>query len=310
MSIPVVDFTSFKLDKSHVSDEDLEKLGVELRAAFTGVGFVYLANTGIVQSEVDKVMAISKKFFLLPEEKKRPFERGNFANSNHGWVSFGRERLNPRRPGDLKESFNISSLCPDINWPSDGVAEFRETLKSFYLRCEDLSLRVLKLMALSLDLNPDVFLEAHTCMSTDDNATTLRTLYYPPVDTGCVKDSQVRCGEHSDYGSITLLFQGPEGGLQVQSRTGTYLSVPSIPGTVLVNIADLMQRWTGDVFISAVHRVLLPSDGDSSSRQSLAFFVHPDDQAVITCCDGSNKYPPVKALDYLMERFGESYGST
>ncbi|XP_042599850.1 2-oxoglutarate-dependent dioxygenase htyE-like [Cyprinus carpio] len=163
-------------------------------------------------------------------------------------------------------------------------------------------------MALGLNLEAEVFLSAHKHIGSDGNGTTLRTLYYPPVNSTCVKENQLRCGEHSDYGSITLVFQSSEGGLQVLNRAGEFISAPSIPGTVLINIADLMQRWTSDIYVSAVHRVLLPPAGDSSTRQSLAFFVQPDDEAMISCCDGSDKYPPVKSVDYLLSRFKESYG--
>ncbi|XP_073709634.1 uncharacterized protein [Misgurnus anguillicaudatus] len=254
-------------------------------------------------------MSVSKKFFSLPENMKTPFKRGNFScDVNHGWVSLETESLNPLRPGDLKEAFNITSMKADINWPFEGVEDFRDVHMSFFLRCKDLSLRVLRVMALGLGLDADVFLKAHKHIATDMNRTTLRTLYYPPVKSDCAKQDQVRCGEHSDYGSITLVFQSPEGGLQVLSRTGEYISAPAIPGTVLINIADLMQRWTSDVFVSAVHRVLLHPEGNSNTRQSLAFFVHPDDEANISCCDGSDKYPPVNSLDYLLSRFKDSYG--
>lgn len=113
--------------------------------------------------------------------------------------------------------------------------------------------------------------------SADQNGTTLRCLFYPPVNRENAKEGQLRCGEHSDYGSITLLFQGSDGlqvtpplchthvgssrnlrvdphvlNVQVRSRSGEFISVPIIPGAVLVNIADLMQRWTSDHFVSAV----------------------------------------------------------
>ncbi|XP_016301346.1 UPF0676 protein C1494.01-like [Sinocyclocheilus anshuiensis] len=309
MEIPVVDVSVYELEKTNVSVDNLEKISAELRRAFTEVGFVYLKNTGINQDEVDKVMGVSKKFFCLPESMKKPFSRSSFScNGNHGWVSVETESLNPRRHGDLKEAFNTASLCSDINWPSEGVDDFRDVQVSFFLRCKELSLRVLRLMALGLGLEAEVFLSAHKHIGSDVNGTTLRALYYPPVNSTCVKGNQLRCGEHSDYGSITLVFQSPEGGLQVLNRAGEYISAPSIPGTVLINIADLMQRWTSDVYVSAVHRVLLPPAGDSGTRQSLAFFVQPDDEAIISCCDGSDKYPPVKSVDYLLSRFKDSYG--
>ncbi|XP_073706260.1 uncharacterized protein [Garra rufa] len=308
MEIPVVDFSVYEVGKTNVSDDSLKKLGDELKRAFTEVGFVYLKNTGISQDEVDKVMGVSKKFFCLPESMKKPFSRGTFScDENHGWVSLETESLNPQRPGDLK-AFNATCVRADINWPSEGVEDFRVVHVSFFLRCKELSLRVLRVMALGLGLEAEVFVSEHKHIGSDLNKTTLRTLYYPPVNSTCAKENQVRCGEHSDYGSITLLFQSKKDGLQVRNLAGEFISAPSIPGTVLINIADLMQRWTSDVYVSAVHRVLLPPAGDSSTRQSLAFFVHPDNEAIITCCDGSNKYPPINSVDYLLSRFQDSYG--
>ncbi|KAM9351536.1 uncharacterized protein ABDE67_006406 [Symphorus nematophorus] len=308
MSIPVVDFGAYSLNQKDVSDEQMHNLSEELKKAFTEVGFVFLQNTGITQEEVDRVMAITKKFFLQPDELKRPFSRSSFVNSvNHGWVSLETERLNPRRPGDLKESFNVTSFHPDIKWPSGALSGFKEIQTSFFMLCKELSLRVLRVLAHSLGLDPEVFLSAHRFIGTDENGTTLRSLYYPPVDSEKAKEGQLRCGEHSDYGSITLLFQSSEG-VQVRQRSGEFICAPCIPGAVLVNIADLMQRWTSDKFISVVHRVLLPSAGDSSTRQSMAFFVQPDEEALITCCDGSDKYPPVTGGAYLIERFNDTYG--
>ncbi|KAJ8343431.1 hypothetical protein SKAU_G00307600 [Synaphobranchus kaupii] len=308
MNIPVVDFDVYRVGVDDVADEKLNVLCKELKTAFTEVGFVYLKNTGIAQQEVDAVMDISKKFFLLPDEAKIPFHRGNHADPIHGWVSSGTERLNPLRACDLKEAFNITSLHPSVKWPSEeALPGFRAMQVSFFLRCKDLSLRVLRVLGLSLGLDPEVFLSKHTQVGGEQNASTFRILYYPPVRAESVEDGQVRCGEHSDYGTITLLMQGPGEGLQVLPRSGDYISAPSIPGTVLINIADLLQRWTADVFISAKHRVLLPPPGDMSARQSVAFFLYPDDEAVITCCNGVDKYPPVKAVDYLNERLKDAY---
>ncbi|XP_053741863.1 uncharacterized protein si:dkey-10o6.2 isoform X2 [Synchiropus splendidus] len=305
MEIPVLDFSVFQLGVEDVSDQALQKLCAEIKAAFTEVGFVFLKNTGVSQGEVDAVMVESMKFFLLPDDQKRAFSRNSFPNNaNHGWVSLELERLNPQRPGDLKEAFNAASFHPDIKWPSP---EFQKVQTSFFQKCTELSLRVLRVMALSLDLHPSVFLDAHRLIGTDKNGTTLRSLFYPPLKSEEAKEGQLRCGEHSDYGSITLLFQSAEG-LQVRHRSGEFVSAPMVPGAVLVNIADLMQRWTSDTFVSVLHRVLLPPAGDDSTRQSLAYFLQPDDSALITCCDGSNKYPPVKSGDYLTQRFLSSYG--
>ncbi|XP_060892052.1 uncharacterized protein LOC132972920 isoform X2 [Labrus mixtus] len=305
MSIPIVDFAAFSINKRRFSNRRLPALSKQLETAFTEVGFVILKNTGINHAEVARVMEVSKEFFLMPKEQKEPFRRSSFSESeNHGWVSLETESLNPPRPGDLKEAYNITSLQSDIKWPP---APFKDIHTSFYQRCKKLGLRVLRVMAHSLHQDPEVFLHTHGQIGSNKNATTLRSLYYPPVKCEEAKEGQLRCGEHSDYGSITLLFQGSEG-LQVLSRSGEFIDAPCIPGAVLVNIADLMQRWTSDRFVSVRHRVLLPTAGDHRTRQSLAFFVHPDDKALISCCDGSDKYPPVTADEYLKERFRKSYG--
>ncbi|KAJ8249136.1 hypothetical protein GJAV_G00231550 [Gymnothorax javanicus] len=308
MRIPVVDFEVYKLGVEDVADEGLRALSAELKSAFTEVGFAYLKNTGISQQEIDAIMDISKKFFLLPEEEKLSLLRGT-SHANHGYVRSGTERLNACRPCDLKESFNITPWTSSAKWPSEELLPgFQEMQMGFFQRCKELSLHVLRVLGLSLGLDSDVFLCKHTRIGADQNGTTLRILNYPPVKAESVEDGQVRCGEHSDFGTFTMVFQGPGGGLQVLSRSGEYISAPTIPGTVLINIADLLQRWTGDVFVSAVHRVMLPPSGENRGRQSVVFFVHPDDEATIICCDGSNKYPPVNALEYLNERFRSSYG--
>uniref|UniRef100_A0A3P9K1E0 Si:dkey-10o6.2 n=1 Tax=Oryzias latipes TaxID=8090 RepID=A0A3P9K1E0_ORYLA len=308
MNIPVVDFSSYSLEKEDVPDEQLHALVTELRAAFTEVGFVFLHNYGIAQELVDRAMETSRQFFLQPDEEKQPFSRGNFENCfNHGWVSMETESLNPSRPGDLKEAFNISSLDPEIKWPSK---HFQEVHTSFFQLCKELSLRVLKVVALSLNLQPDVILSAHKFIGTSNkNGTTLRALYYPPLNSENPKEGQIRCGEHTDYGTFTLLFQGSEG-LQVCGRSGEFFPAPNIPGAILLNIADLLQRWTSDQYISVCHRVLLPPAGDSCTRQSLAFFLHPDDEAVITCLDGSNKYPPITAEAHALKKLRDSYGKS
>uniref|UniRef100_A0A3B4BE22 Fe2OG dioxygenase domain-containing protein n=1 Tax=Periophthalmus magnuspinnatus TaxID=409849 RepID=A0A3B4BE22_9GOBI len=301
-AIPVLDFGVYSLecDPESVSETELKRLSQKIYEAFTRVGFVFLKNTGITHEEVRKGILVRNIWGC------NVFS--GYDCGNHGWVSMETERLNPARPGDLKESFNTTLLSPDILWPTGGtLSDFREVHTSFFHRCTALGLRVLRLLALSLHLPPETFVKDHSKIGELENCTTLRSNFYPPIDAGQAKPGQLRCGEHSDYGSITLLFQSSPG-IQVRSVSGEFISAPCLPGAVLVNIADLMQRWTSDTFISAVHRVQLPPPGDSSQRQSLAFFMQPDDSAVISCCDGSNKYPPIRSDQYIHQRFEDSYG--
>jgi len=312
--IPVVDISAC------ISCSDLTRggRGVEqcidkIIQAFTDVGFVYVINHGISISQIETAKKTAKTFFDLPVSQKSKFTRKGAAeygndSSNNGWVKCGTESLNPDRPGDYKECFNMTTE-DDMVWPDDIVQDFSLVFKSFYGACSRLSTILLQIMALGLKQDIDEFTNMHTFNEETRNATTLRCLLYPALTGVDLCAGQVRCGEHSDYGSITLLFQDDIGGLEVLRRDGQYIPATPVQDSIIINVGDLMQRWTSDKLISTKHRVLLPKDDrvKSTARQSLAFFVHPDDHCVIKCIDGSDKYPPITSLQYLRDRLNATY---
>ncbi|KAI8507810.1 hypothetical protein Bbelb_140500 [Branchiostoma belcheri] len=302
--IPVVDFLPYSLVNHCADDDQLAALAGQLIHAFSTTGFVYLWHHGIPAAQIERVFQVSEKFFALPKDTKEKYARP--ADNNHGWVTLERESLNPSRPGDLKEAFNVTWVENPPAWPMAELPEFRDTVLDFYDKCRKLSLHILELVARGLHVK-DVkgFVDSHKLIGSGPNATALRLLHYPPVPAE-TKPDQVRCGEHSDYGSITLLFQDKVPGLEVRNREGVYVQAPIIENAVLVNIGDLMQRWTSDRLVSTKHRVLLPTDR-GQMRQSLAFFVHPDDEVMISCLDGSNKYEAITAKGYLEQRFAATY---
>jgi len=282
--------------------------------AFTDVGFVYLVNHGIPRSRVHSARETAKNFFNAPESKKSRFTRKGAAadgsgSSNNGWVRLGSESLNPERPGDYKECFNITTE-DDMGWPDELVTEFSTEFTSFYQSCSRVASVLLQMMALGLKQDVEEFSKMHSFNKEIKNATTLRCLYYPPITEKLgLAEGQVRCGEHTDYGSITLLFQDSVGGLEVCSRDGQFVPATPIEDSIIVNVGDLMQRWTADKLVSTKHRVLIPPNEltQSTSRMSMAFFVHPDDECVIRCTDGSEKYPAVTSWQYLQDRFNATY---
>ncbi|XP_078405414.1 uncharacterized protein LOC144684892 [Cetorhinus maximus] len=167
----------------------------------------------------------------------------------------------------------------------------------------------MKVIALGLGLETDLFINKHKEISSNQNPTTLRTAYYPSIQKSSVKEYQMRCGEHSDYGTFTLLFQDQNGGLEVMHKFGQYIAAPYIQNTVLLNIGNLLQRWTSDTLISTKHRVPIPQSDDmlNSPRQSVAFFVHPDHIAILACCDGLDKYPPIISIQCLKATHSEIF---
>ncbi|XP_078356702.1 uncharacterized protein LOC144641550 [Oculina patagonica] len=311
--IPVVDFSAMSLKNKHAlneNDEAIKDLADQIYQAFSTIGFVYLKNHGIPQEVIDSGFEVYDKFFSLSADVKKKYAKKDGKTPN-GWDELERESTNPDRPGDLKESFDVGAVDDEnFNWPNAEVPDFQSSVSSIYKHLADLGLRVLSLMAVGLDLKPDSFAYAYDKRGTLLGGTQLRCNYYPMItDISKVKPGQIRCGEHTDYGGIALLIQDNAGGLEVSHVSGEFVAATPMEGTVVVNIGDLMQRWTSDKLKSTVHRVLIPENEIKrrSPRRSLAFFVDPDISALITCMDGSNKYPPITSGEWMQYRLQETY---
>ncbi|XP_020632102.1 UPF0676 protein C1494.01-like isoform X2 [Orbicella faveolata] len=222
--IPVVDFGIMGLNCQNPPslDEDSVKLLAEkIYTAFSTIGFVYLTKHGISDAEISEVRRVGDGFFHLPTDVKKQFTRPSDGR-NFGWVSLERESLNPQRPGDLKEAYNVCELEDESQkWPDQQVPDFRPTVTSFFNKCKNLTFRILDVVGIGLKLqDPKWLAQVHGSIGTSGNPTALRLLYYPPLpEESIIKPEQVRCGEHSDYGSITLLFQDSVGGLEVSNGT-------------------------------------------------------------------------------------------
>ncbi|XP_020632104.1 UPF0676 protein C1494.01-like isoform X3 [Orbicella faveolata] len=220
--IPVVDFGIMGLNCQNPPslDEDSVKLLAEkIYTAFSTIGFVYLTKHGISDAEISEVRRVGDGFFHLPTDVKKQFTRPSDGR-NFGWVSLERESLNPQRPGDLKEAYNVCELEDESQkWPDQQVPDFRPTVTSFFNKCKNLTFRILDVVGIGLKLqDPKWLAQVHGSIGTSGNPTALRLLYYPPLpEESIIKPEQVRCGEHSDYGSITLLFQDSVGGLEVSN---------------------------------------------------------------------------------------------
>ncbi|XP_052820395.1 uncharacterized protein LOC128246243 [Mya arenaria] len=229
------------------------------------------------------------------------------VDSYYGWIAVEREKLNPERPGDLKEAVNFNPADDSDDWPD---VEFQQTSMDMFQRCTKLSQRVCDALSVGVGLRWCFLRDAHKCAVKKGSATTLRSLYYPPIPEGSPsKPGQIRAGEHSDYGSISLVFQDDIGGLEANIPGTGYVPATPISGTVLVNIGDLLQRWTSDKLLATKHRVVVPENeiGRKKCRQSIVFFFYPDYDYLIKCVDGSDKYDPITGLDYLKYRYSVTF---
>ncbi|MBE9204972.1 isopenicillin N synthase family oxygenase [Nostoc sp. LEGE 06077] len=296
--IPIIDLATFI--KSDIKSQQV--VAREIYDACHKIGFMYLQNSGISKDLIAQVFSHSKSLFNLPLAAKQKLAWKNEL-SNIGYVGIERERLDPNQPGDLKEAFNFSQA--ELLTLESPVYE--PDIFVFYQACTELANKILQALALALELPKDFFSIRH-----NQQNHTLRLLHYPLFQTP-PKLGQIRAGEHSDYGSITLLFQDDVGGLEVKTTAGEWMSAPTIPDTVIVNTGDLMQRWTNDVFCSTKHRVIIPHNHKlERSRYSIAFFCHPNDDTEITCLETCQKegkpiYPPILAGEYLLSRLQATY---
>ncbi|HLP89554.1 MAG TPA: 2-oxoglutarate and iron-dependent oxygenase domain-containing protein [Nostocaceae cyanobacterium] len=296
MQIPLINLAAF----TNGNLETRQIIAKQIYQACQEIGFMYLQNFSISSELIEQVFNQSQHFFNLPLETKQQLAWTD-KYSNVGYVGIERESLNPQQPGDLKEAFNILAAKQESNHPAFSPAKNAQIL-GFMQACTALAHTVLEAFALALELPIDYFTTRH-----NQQNHTLRLLHYPPLTTP-VKPGQIRAGEHSDYGSITLLFQDLMGGLELQTKDGKWITAPSIPQTVIVNTGDLMQRWTNRVFCSTKHRVILPDDSrNQKSRYSIAFFCHPNHDTEIACLESckkepSDNYPPILAGEYLISR--------
>lgn len=283
-----------------------------LGRAFREIGFACVTNHGIPDALIDGTFAAAATFFALPDAAKSQLSIAHNPH-NRGWAATGSERLDPTSGQiDRKQAFNVGlDLPPDdprvtsgqpfrgVNvWPD--LPAFRDTVLDYYRACLTLGLRVMALVARDLDLPPD-----HFYASFSAPLATLRLLSYPAA-TGA--EGEIGAGAHTDYGAVTLLGTDGAPGLQVKPRGEDWIDVPHVPGGYVVNIGDALEKWSNGTYVSTPHRVLPPP----RPRQSLAFFLDPDPDAVLSPLPGTGttEAPPIAMAEHLSTRLNATYGAS
>jgi len=301
--IPVIDFAQYRSPELSVR----QQVAHQIRHACTHVGFLYLKHHGIPQPLIEKLFAVSKQFFDLPLEVKNQIPWDS-PECNCGYIGMQTQHLDPSETGDLMEAYNIGLLQPHASekWLTDQLT-LNQTLLEFYAVGANVCHQIMRAFALSLGLPESFFESTH-----DQHYSTVRLLHYPSAPANGIP-GQIRAGAHSDYGTITLLFQDDVGGLEILQE-GNWLPAPYIPGTVIVNTGDLMERWTNNVFRSTKHRVVVPPEPEARrSRYSATFFYRPNIDADIVCLEPCCKsgqtplYPPTTTREHLINCLKASY---
>ena len=272
----------------------------KIEEAYTTVGFAVFTNALDAQEATKMKMwqQSMQDFFALPMETKQKYPYAN--ETNLGYSMVGHENVDPTAPKDIKESYNYNNTrMPDELWPTE-LPTFKQSALDSISIADKLTLRILSMFDVILNTGTTL-VDAHKHMFN-----TTRILHYPAY-TGPLLDKQMRIGEHSDYGTITLLWQiNDVPGLEVQDLEGTWHSVPYADDGVVVNIGDLLQRWTNDYFKSTKHRVV--NTHIDQERFSMPHFVDPQPGTIVkNLTKEPDKYEPIESKEYLMWRLAQSY---
>ena len=309
---PIVDVSGL------MSDDTAAQMRVarEMRLVCEDLGFLYISGHGVPDALIAAAFAASREFHALPLEAKMKLKMNT---AHRGYMPLATSTIVTssvavvRKP-NLSESLMVMhELPPDdpgvlagdplqgLNqWPAE-LPSFRERVLAYNHAVETLAKRLTRGVALAFDLPADCF-EPHFRRPT----TWLRLLHYPPQPPES-PDDEFGSAPHTDYGFLTILAQDDNGGLEVRARDGGWIPAPPTPGTFVVNVADILMRWTNGILASTPHRVRNISGRD---RYSLPFFYDPDMSCLVAPLPGvkgESNWAPVTFGEYVMERLDKNY---
>jgi len=309
MSIPVVDLAQF----TQGSDSERTAFVYELGRAYEDVGFVAVKNHGIPEELIEELYRYVQEFFRMPSSLKCAYEKPELAGQR-GYTSFGKEHAKGSDAPDLKEFYQYGQTVEDDDpvvseYPSNVVVnevpQFTPTLFRAYRNFEKSGRALLKAIALYLGLDENYF-EPFVV----NGNSILRAIHYPPITQE--PKSAIRAEQHEDINLITLLVGASAEGLQIQTLNGDWVAVTALPGQIVVNVGDMLQRLTNNRLRSTTHRVVNPPrEKWGSSRFSIPFFLHPKSSMSLACLkdcidtDHPKAYDDATAGEYLDERLRE-----
>lgn len=270
-SIPNLNFAKWSQGTENEKAEFVKELG----AAYTDIGFITIRNHGFGEDVQDELYHKAAEFFGLEKSIKAAYEIDGLAGQR-GYTSFGKEHAKGNEAADLKEFWQVGQPNPAYEGPeyhnNVSVAELPEFAPSFklaYQQLEGIGRELLKAIAVYLELDINYF-ESWV----QGGNSILRAIHYPPItiDPG----NSVRAGQHEDINLITLLMGASAEGLQVLNKNNEWIGITAIPGSLVVNVGDMLQRLTNGVMKSTTHRVVNPPrEKWGTSRYSIPFFLHP-----------------------------------
>lgn len=315
MSIPVIDLTAALTPGAARSAE----VAAAIRQAAMHTGFFYIRNHGVAAEQVARQFALAAELMAVPDSSKQALSVLNSADMR-GYETTGAQTLDANAHPDVKESFQCGMEYPaehpyalaryhgygPSQWPAE-VPHAKAQCAQYSAEMLRLSCRLMQLIALSLGLD-----EHHFDDDCIDPMVSLRMIRYPrhPADAD---ERTFGAGAHTDWGAVTILAQDQHGGLEVRLPDGSWAPATPIEGTFVVNLGDMIPRWTNDLYLSTLHRVRNVHSG-GQPRYSIPFFFEPHFLARIEALPGTvpageqPRYASCTSGEHLVEMYHRTYG--
>ena len=303
--LPVVDITDLR------SGGDGKAVARQLHLASQTLGFIYIKGHGIADALIDQARSTAYDFFRASPQEKSTVK---VSAKHRGWLGRGGAKMQDDAKADLKESFiwgyeDQTGILPDDHdlrgpnlWP-ELLPEMRVHSMAYFEEAHQVAHHLMRGFALGLDLPEDFFVQ------TASRPLSRASYVYYPAQPEELGEEQFGVGPHTDFGVLTVLCQDAVGGLQVQTVSGDWIEAPPMPGTLIVNVADLLARWTGGSYKSTPHRVV---NASGRERLSLVLAFDPNPETVIDARsvlgqDHAGLEPPITCGDYLTWRFNKAF---
>ncbi len=302
-TIPVIDITPLR------EGAGTREVAAALHQASQGLGFIYIRGHGIPDTLIDEARCAAFDFFRADQSKKTEVL---ISSSHRGWLKPGQAKMDDDARVDLKESFiwgyqnnqeralQGHPLRGANQWPGF-VPSLEDCSMAYFTAADQVARHLLRGFATGLELPEDFFLQR-----ADTPLSRASYVYYPAQPEDCGEE-QFGVGPHTDFGVLTVLCQDDTGGLQVQDINGDWIHAPPIDGTLIVNVGDLLSRWTAGAYKSTPHRVVNTSGRE---RLSLVLAFDPDPDTVIDAASIPGLTPseePTTCGDYLLWRFAKAF---
>jgi len=313
--IPVIDFGPYFAGEPGA----LEELAQHLRHACQDIGFFYAANHGVPQRVIDEAFAASRRFHALPlaEKLKIQLNENNIGympmNASVQAASTVHKATKPNQNESFFISHDRAADHPDViagtplrgqnQWP-ESLPDIRAPMTAYFETLRAMCTRMIPGFAVALDLLPDHFAPFFA----NEEHINLRFLHYPPQED--VSDNTFGTAPHTDNSFMTALARTDVPGLAVRLPSGEWFAPPVIPGTFLINLGNMMRRWSNDRFLSTPHGVINESGTD---RYSIAFFHSPNPASTIAClptcvsADNPARYEPAVYGDLVKDFYRKNY---